>query len=164
MVMTSSVKQNNSNPAQDLELVYQISKYIQSHVTDNSDDTSGKPYSNYSPYFKSGPNAYGGQTARGLVLKIDYFVPSDIHTPYGRWSILGGGSGDWDKVLDAIKEPLGLVLMQTGETGSLWAITKWKEREIEMATFRTSLGDHIPRDKVKTIWKDFAPKHPDLAS
>lgn len=144
-----------------LETTYQIGRFIQSFVTEDFKDGSGKPYSDYSGHFRVGPNPFYNQTKQGLFLEEYYGMPSKIHTPYGNWSILGCGSGDWEKVIEAIKEPLGLVLIQArkqttlGEVGPYWAITKWKELKIDMPVLRERL-EYIPYDKVKEVWKAFA--------
>jgi hypothetical protein len=165
--MTSNVGSNPYSSVEALETTYQIGKFIHSHVTIEVGDKSGKPWSNYPGHFTSGPNPYYNQTKKGLVLEGYYGMPSKIHTPYGHWSILGSGSGDWDKVFEAIKEPLGLVLLKEGKqnsggyVGPFWAITKWEDKEIEMPEYKKD-DEYITYEKVKEVWKSFTPSHPEL--
>jgi hypothetical protein len=151
-----------------LEATYQIGRFIQSHVTENSSDGSGKPWSNYSRYFRDGLNYLDNQTREGLVLEEYYETPSYIHTPFGRWSILGNTHGNWKKVFDAISEPLGLKLIEEGKYeaglvnfGPYWAITKWKDLEISWPIYRER-SEYIPFAKVQEIWKEFAKNKKEL--
>lgn len=152
-----------------LETAYQIGKYIQSFGTDDVNDQSGKPWSNYRSQFKCGPNPYFYQTKKGLILQTSGGKPDNIHTPYGMWRILSSKAGDWEKVFEAIKEPLGLELFQ-GEkifketsTSALWIITKWEGKQIEMPEYKKT-EEYIPYEKVKEIWNSFIAEHKDLKS
>ncbi len=144
-----------------LETSYQIGRFIQSQFTENSRDGSGKPWAALDA-FRDGPKEHRYQTREGLVLEGYYGSPSYIHTPYGRWSILGSNSGNGKIIFDAIREPLGLKLIKDGEQvnsqihmGPFWAITKWKYVEISPPVYREE-SEYIPSDKVREIWKEFA--------
>ena len=150
-----------------LEAAYQIGKYIQSFVTEDPKERSDKPWSDYSEYFPAGPNPYCNQTKTGLVLEEYYGKPARIHTPYGQWSILGNGRGDFSKVVQVIQGPLRLKLIRQGEQtplgyfGPYWAITRWDGRQIEAPTYRTR-EKCIPYEKARAIWERFAIRHEEI--
>lgn len=141
-----------------LDAAYQIGKHIQSFVTEET-GVYDKPWSYYSERFRDGPNPRH-PTKEGLVLEMSYGQPQDIHTPFGALRILNGGRGDWEKVFDAIKEPLGLKLLRplerraTGEFGPYWAITQWQDLKIPMPVYRTP-SERIPYETVKAVWASF---------
>ncbi len=153
-----------------LETTYQIAKYIQTFVTEELHDESEKPFSEYAEYFCLGPNSSRHQTKQGLVLEESAGIPSKIHTPYGSWSILGnGGIGDWQKVMEAIKEPLGLKLMkkeeQTAENsnGPYWAITQWQNKLMDKPIYR-ELSAYLNHRKVSEVWQKFQANHDEMFS
>ena len=153
----------NANDFALLEKAYQIGRYIHTNVTTCSDDNE-KPWSNYKSYFNDGPNYFYNQTETGLVLELSYMAPTAIHTPYGRWMILGSTSGDFSKVIEAITTPLGLTLLQKekvtpmGQTGPLYAITAWKNEALEKPIYRKH-AEYVPNHSVIYIWERFRSSH-----
>ena len=147
-----------------LETAYQIGRFIQSHVTEKIFDESGKPWSYYSAYFRAGPNPLFFQMERGLVLEECDGIPSYICTPYGRWHILGAGLGDWPKIMDAIKDVLGLELIKERRQvdfvyiGPFWAITQWAGIKLDKPVFK-QCHSYISYEKVKEVWTEFVECH-----
>lgn len=87
------------------------------------------------PRLNESPNHYYGHTMDGLVLIEYYGTPSKIGTPYGEWSLSGGGCDNKEEQWrEAAKQKLGLVLLQDeyydnnemsgGTVGPVWGITK----------------------------------------
>lgn len=169
VVLPELVSSSSSPSDTYLEIAYEIGRFIQAFVTDNREDGSKKPWSNYQGYFSSGPNPYYYQTRQGLMLEAYYGMPSKILTPYGEWSILGCGSGNWEEVIEMIKRPLGLVVImerqdtQIGSFGPRWAITSWKGQDLEFPEFKRR-DTYISYSRVRGIWNDFVLKHPDINS
>ena len=165
--MTSTVTPYPSSSTRTLETAYQIGKFIQSFVARKVEE-GAKPRSDYPGHFDAGPNPFYNQTKKGLVLESCHGIPSRIHTSYGRWSILGNGSEDWDNVFETLKEPLGLVLLKDGgqdsigHDGPFWAIGRWDGKRIEMPENKNR-ADYIPYEEVKDAWELFASEHPDSA-
>ena len=164
IAMTSQLELSSYD---DLEIAYQIGRFIQSHVNDKHENQKGRPFSDYSALFNHGPRPFFNQTKKGLVLEGYYGIPSQIHTPYGCWSILGNGYGtpeEWGKVFEAIKEPLGLVPLQESfscDEEPRWAITKWKDKEIEQPEYKKP-DERFSRAKVRLVWEAFITLHPEL--
>lgn len=157
--MSSSI---GSKPYDLLETAYQVGKYIHSKVNTTADKNKNRIIKKG---FQSGPNSFFSQTKKGLVLETYYYMPFHIHTPYGSWQILGNGSGDFKKVFDAVKEPLGLVLLESKQKnvgGPFFAITKWKGKTIEMPEYKTA-NEYTSYNKAKKVWDLFKVKHSELA-
>lgn len=152
--MSSMTIKGSSHDLNLLQTAYEIGGHIRSFITDKADGS----------HFSSGPNGTSDQTQEGLVLeRCDCGRPSRIHTPYGEWMILGQESGDWEKVMKAITDTLGLKRIERGSVGiaegpygSCWAITKWKDQKLEPPVYR---ADPIDYEMVENIWKDFTSTH-----
>lgn len=154
-----------------VEAAYEIARFIQSFFTEDFRNVN-QPVSNYSVYFQEGPNAAYPQTRNGLVLEDSYGVPSSIHTPYGRWEILGsaaGTIGEFLAIKEKLRERLGLTLIEPrrenfcGSFGPKWAITKWQGKEISIATDKPEHELISPEDGNKW-WEKFKTSHPDLTA
>lgn len=155
-----------------LKTAYQIGRSIHTHVRNNSSDHNEEPWSEYMDRFNWGLDPFFNQTKAGLILEVYNGMPSIIHTPFGQWQILGSGSGNVDKVMEAIKEPLGLKLIQGLKLikkgkytrfvriGPFYAITKWDGKKIVKLINRKK-SEFIPLDTVVKIWKNFA-SYPEL--
>ena len=150
-----------------LQASYEIGHFIHTFVYKTYNLSSTRPWSNYASYFEMGPNPHLVQTKRGLVLEVPNGTPHYLHTPFGKWNILGNCTGNWDKVMDAIAKPLGLLciseryLKDYGEINPSWAITRWKDMQIALPEYRT-LRTALPEKKVNAIWNQFAARHQDL--
>ena len=163
-----------------LQIPYEIGRHIQTFVTTDSSDESGKPWSNYPEHFSKGPNPCYSQLKTGLVLVTNkHNVPQDIDTVYGRWDILGSmspPSGDYEKVdaiFQSLKGTLGLVKLDYSkaavgyhyhidESYLFYTITQWDGQKLEPAVYKTK--DKFTSYKTaKKEWDAFSSKHADIA-
>ena len=88
-------------------------------------------------------------------------MPIRILTPLGCWKFASSGSfahlSPWSQMRETIKNPLGLKLFkpeektETGIVGPFWAITKWKEKNIEWPAFREPTRMIPPREGKGTL-------------
>jgi hypothetical protein len=146
-----------------LQLSYEIGKHIQGALKDET--YSNLQLSSCTFDFPDGPNAGCAQTKNGLILEVYYGMPSFIHTPYGRWKILGNGSGAWQPVIEALKSSLDLEKISKvpdkNKYGQLWAIRKWNNIRLDPPFF-CSKQERTSVKKVAQVWSAFVAKHPDL--
>lgn len=150
--MSSSVGSQSHDFAL-LEAAYQIGKFIQS-VAEDPNEGSGNPSAS-NPEFCDGPSPSYNQTQEGLILEEYFGIPLKMHTPYGQWTILKRAGGNWRKVMEAIKAPLGLeVFMGKSdyELGPYWAITKWQELKMHSPVYRDPF-EYLSHTQVKAVWQ-----------
>ena len=134
-------EENDKQELETMKIAYEIGKYIQSFYTEDLNDKSA-PYSYYSDYWNPGPNQLYNKTKTGLILYEIYESPNELYTPWGKWTVLGGGNiSNSDYIMKKMHEELGLVLIKTENElygtkirWNQWAITKWKGKKLPEVT------------------------------
>lgn len=147
---------------QHLQWTKQIADHIHHLIASNNKSDIKNWWEGHYP--GSGPNPYQGLTSQGIILQEYYGMPSYIHTPIGRWSILGSGSGNYKELIDQLKEDLSLVLLrkecntELGIIGPYWKITKWNNISLPKPDWRS---ESVTYEDSKRIYGDFIKKKSD---
>ena len=141
-----------------LNCAYNIANYILNTIKNNSNI---KILS--TAHFKDGPNPFFNQMEQGFMLEEYYGSPYYLYTSIGQWTITGSSSStnnDWKKIIDILKNDLGLELYQDGIQskmgyyGPLWIITKFNQTQLPIAQ-RKSRNNYIEYEESKDIWQNF---------
>jgi len=64
-----------------------IISYFNTDITNIREQPSRQDFRRYPPDFQ-------GKTQQGFFLEFSYNTPTFVHTPWGRWGVLGGGLGN----------------------------------------------------------------------
>lgn len=114
---------------------------------------------------KDGANPYYNQTASGIFLEMYYGLPSSLWTPWGKWSIGGGGSGgrEWEKVMELLHDRLGITVYKPvrnetiGTIGPVYFVTKLDDQVLPPPV-ELARGNYQSYDDVNKAWAELSKK------
>jgi hypothetical protein len=146
----------------DLKIPYEIGVFIASQVPSLDSISNGSPWAAHRDFFKDGPNSFFYQMKQGLILEVrnHNHKPESIHTKYGKWTVLSGSSGSFDKVFAVVQEKLNLRKIEkfSNTDISYYAIQSWDGQVLEEPIqANEKAGEGISRKEVAAAYQEFKP-------